>query len=301
MGSAMPGRVPSQHRSRGLTKLDIGGNRIGDAGARAIAASLKGLMELNLGGNNISEGGVVAFLDMALASGMAKSLRHLTLRGYDEKFRPHSVGTIAALPAELLRGRDAPAIFAAYQRAKASLHSGAISALNEAKLLVVGNEAVGKTSLIRYLVENRPRNTSEPKTPNIAIRERIQINDWIPRGCSVTLHAWDFGGQEMMHGTHRFFLTERSLYLIVLEARKEDDRSIYDWLKTVRTHGGDSPVIVVINKDDLKDHHLDLNESGLQKDYPNIVGFVKASCDPGSKAAESIARLRELIAKHIGD
>jgi small GTP-binding protein len=163
----------------------------------------------------------------------------------------------------------------------------------------VGNEAVGKTSLIRYLVDNTPRNRDEPKTPRAAVREKIETRDWVPAGCPVTLHAWDFGGQEMMHGTHRFFLTERSLYLVVLEARREDDRSVYDWLKTVRTHGGESPVIVVVNKSDLKDHRLNLNESGLREAYPNIVAFVKTSCDPGNGPAESIKRLRALIAQTL--
>ena len=32
----------------------------------------------------------------------------------------------------------------------------------------------------------------------------------------VRLNVWDFGGQEIMHATHQFFLTTRSLYLVVL-------------------------------------------------------------------------------------
>jgi hypothetical protein len=31
---------------------------------------------------------------------------------------------------------------------------------------------------------------------------------------------WDFGGQEIQHSTHQFFLTTRSLYLLVVDARK---------------------------------------------------------------------------------
>lgn len=58
-----------------------------------------------------------------------------------------------------------------------------------------------------------------------------------------------------MHSTHRFFLSERSLYLVVIEARREDDDSVFAWLKTVRNRGGDSPVIVVINKCDDATHN----------------------------------------------
>ncbi len=107
------------------------------------------------------------------------------------------------------------------------------------------------------------------------------------------------GGQEMMRGTHRFFLTERSLYLLVLEDRRQDDRSIYDWMKTIRNRGGDSPVIVVINKSDAGKQDLRLDERGLQETFHNIVAFLRTSCDPGEWAAGSIEALRRQIVSVI--
>jgi len=98
-----------------------------------------------------------------------------------------------------------------------------------------------------------------------------------------------------MRGTHRFFLTERSLYLLVLEDRRQDDRSIYDWIKTIRNRGGDSPVIVVINKSDEGKHDLRLDENTLQTTYSNIVGFLRTSCNPTDWASASIERLRQKI------
>ena len=53
-----------------------------------------------------------------------------------------------------------------------------------------------------------------------------------------------------MRGTHRFFLTARSLYLLVLEDRREDDLSIHEWLKTIKNRAADAPILVVINKSD---------------------------------------------------
>src|SRR5262249_6042176 len=73
--------------------------------------------------------------------------------------------------------------------------------LNEAKMLVVGAEAVGKTSLVKYLIYNEPCNPTEPKTPGIGILERISIAPWSvsesgTTGEPITLNVWDFGGQE---------------------------------------------------------------------------------------------------------
>jgi internalin A len=58
----------------------------------------------------------------------------------------------------------------------------------------------------------------------------------------VRLHVWDFGGQEIQHATHQFFLTERSLYLVVLNGRAGDEENDAEyWLKFVKTFGASSP------------------------------------------------------------
>jgi internalin A len=144
--------------------------------------------------------------------------------------------------------------------------------LNEGKLILVGRGEVGKTSLIRRLTEN-DFSGDEPKT------EGIKITNWSLR-CGaedLRLNVWDFGGQEIMHATHQFFLTERSLYLLVLNGREggEDVDAEY-WLKHIQSFGGDSPVIVVQNK--TAQHPFELNYRGLQVRYPQINGFVKTDC-----------------------
>ncbi len=202
-----------------LTSLDLSGdsNRIGAEGARALAA-LTNLTSLDLRGNEIGAEGVRALLDAWADAPAADRLQYLDLRVNGD------LGS--ALPGEVLEATDAQAILAAWRRFRGAAAQETLRPLNEAKLLVVGYEAVGKTSLIRYLVENRPRNPSEPKTPGAAIHEKIETQTWSPAGSPFTLNIWDFGGQEIMYGTHRFFLTERSLYLLVLENRREDDRSM---------------------------------------------------------------------------
>jgi internalin A len=80
-----------------------------------------------------------------------------------------------------------------------------------------------------------------------------------------------------MHATHQFFLTQRSLYLLVLNGREggEDADAEY-WLKLIESFGDESPVIVVLNK--IKEHPFDLNRRALQHKYPFIRRFVKTDC-----------------------
>ncbi len=157
--------------------------------------------------------------------------------------------------------------------------------LNEAKLILVGRGAVGKTSLVNRLLHNR-FNKSEKKT------EGIQITEWplrLNHTEEVRLNIWDFGGQEIMHATHQFFLTERSLYLLVVNGREGAEEADAEyWLKHIESFGGGSPVIVVLNK--IKEHPFDLNRRALQQKYP-IREFVKTDCEDGT----GIAELRKII------
>jgi internalin A len=162
--------------------------------------------------------------------------------------------------------------------------------LNEGKLILVGRGEVGKTSIVRRLVDDDFRG-DESKT------QGINITTW-PLTCAddtLRLNIWDFGGQEIMHATHQFFLTERSLYLLVINGREgaEDNDAEY-WMKHIESFGGNSPVIVVQNK--IAQHPFDLNYRGLQARYPQLRGFVKTDCKDGT----GVDALRESIREVAG-
>ncbi len=162
--------------------------------------------------------------------------------------------------------------------------------LNEAKLIMVGQGAVGKTSLVKTLSTGKFKR-GEKTT------EGIKISDWT---CSVNgnnqvkVHIWDFGGQEMMHATHQFFLTARSLYLLVFNRRTgEWDREADYWFRLIRAFGGkDVPVIVVLNKQRLEP--FDVNRGGwLEKYEHNIRGFVETDCEDAKSITELKRRIQE--------
>ena len=275
----------------GLASLHLTNNNIGAEGARAIANSLTGLTSLDLSGNDIGAEGAKTLLDAWSTRSDSTRLRRLELRANGD--------LSSLLPKETLETHDAQVILAAYRTFKRAREEGAAQPLNEGKLLVVGNEAVGKTSLLRFLIQNRPRDPSEARTSGIILHEKIEVQSWSPQKSDVKLNVWDFGGQEMLRGTHRFFLTERSLYLLLLDDRRPDDRTYEGLLKTIRNCGGDSPIVVAINKSDEGKQDLRLDEKGLRESYPNIVDFLRTSCDPGEWARNSIVALRQKIVEVI--
>ncbi|MGD2086001.1 MAG: COR domain-containing protein [Candidatus Aminicenantes bacterium] len=143
-------------------------------------------------------------------------------------------------------------------------------ALNEVKVLLVGDGGAGKTSLVKRLF-GQTINKNEPQTHGINIRYKWEIT----QANAIKINLWDFGGQEIMHATHQFFLSKRSLYILVLDGRK-DEKTEY-WLKHIQSFGGDSPVLVVLNKID-ENPGFDVNRPFLQEKYKNIKGFFRVSC-----------------------
>lgn len=150
---------------------------------------------------------------------------------------------------------------------------GENQALNEVKVLLVGDGGSGKTSLVRRIC-NEGFSWDEPETHG------INIKPWEIRseGEFIKIHFWDFGGQEIMHATHQFFLSLRSLYILVLDGRREE--KIEYWLKHTESFGGDSPVLVALNKIDNNPLY-DVNRRFLQAKYKNIIGFFPISCAKG--------------------
>ena len=163
--------------------------------------------------------------------------------------------------------------------------------VNEVKMLFVGQGFAGKTSLAKVLKTGKA-DPHEKKT------DGIWRETWKPEGTEVTANIWDFGGQEIMHHTHQFFLTERSLYLLVLNSRQtEEENRVEYWLKLIQTFGGSAPVLVIVNK--AEEHPLQLNESGLKKKYPDIKGFYRTSACPETGEPQGIEELKRAICAEI--
>ena len=113
---------------------------------------------------------------------------------------------------------------------------GDARALNEVKLILVGRGGAGKTSTVRAL-RGEPFNEGEESTPGIA------LCDWTMDGCkggAVTAHVWDFAGQVITHALHQFFFSVRSVYVVVLTGRENNEREDAEyWLRLIKAFGTD--------------------------------------------------------------
>ena len=269
-------------------------------------AQLSDLVTLDLSENHL--------ISLPVGIGRLGSLDELILSDNQLTSLPAEIGHLVSLerlalrdnllpiPPEILDAEDDPARIINYYMEHLGLDK---RPLNEAKMLVRGQGGVGKTSLVKALMLGEQYDPKIHFDPNESKTQGIDIQPWqvVAEDASIQLNVWDFGGQEIMHATHQFFLTKRSLYLLVLDARQgEHESRIEYWLKLIQSFGRDSPIIVVCNKSD--EHELDLDWTGLQRKYPTIKRFVrKISCFTGEGIAELRSNIEGEVAKleHIHD
>ncbi len=177
-----------------------------------------------------------------------------------------------------------------------SLNSDGSKQFTESRIIIVGDGAAGKTSVLNQL-QGLSFSDGEQQTLGInRVTLSSQNNTWlIEQGLSqnTRIHCWDFGGQEIMHMAHQFFLSERAIYILVIDSRTGGNPDY--WLRHIDAFGGNSPVIVVINKTDTNPG-FGLNETDLLKHFPQIEGrFIRVSC----KTKQGIQSLQATIADVI--
>ncbi|OYW77555.1 MAG: hypothetical protein B7Z37_03775 [Verrucomicrobia bacterium 12-59-8] len=169
--------------------------------------------------------------------------------------------------------------------------------LNEVKMILVGRGGAGKTSTVRAL-QGEPFDKDEKSTPGIA------LCDWPMGDCKggpVTAHVWDFAGQVITHSLHQFFFSVRSVYVLVLSGRENNEREDAEyWLRLIRAFGTDEagkgpPVIVVLNQWDVPGCRPKVDRLALQERYPFIAAFVEMDC----QSRKGVAKLKKALCTEV--
>ncbi|MEL7506843.1 MAG: COR domain-containing protein, partial [Cyanobacteria bacterium J06554_1] len=263
-----------------LTSLDLSDNQLTELPTEIV--QLTALTSLNLRGNQFSY--------IPLSVKQLVSLKTLDFRGNPLPIPPEILG-----PKESYRTPGDPEKILGFYFSLTAEDGN--TPLYEAKLLIVGEGGAGKTSLAKKIEDADYKLQDSEKST-----EGIDVIRWeFPYSNEITFRAniWDFGGQEIYHTTHQFFLTERSLYILVADTR-QDNTDFYYWLKVIELLGSKSPVIIV--KNEKQDRQCNVNERQLRGEFLNLKEVLATNLNTNRGLDEIKTTIQQYISAlpHVG-
>ncbi|KAJ5069159.1 small rab-related gtpase [Anaeramoeba ignava] len=159
------------------------------------------------------------------------------------------------------------------------------------KLLVVGDSAVGKTSLIlRIIGEEWDSNI----TPTLAI-DFFQKIQKLSNGKTVKIAIWDTVGQERFRTlTNSYYRGANGIILVYNVENRDTFDHLSSWIEEIRIHGGKKiPIIIVGNKID-QFRSVSFNEASIFASERDIL-----YAETSSKTQFGVKEMFELFAEKI--
>jgi internalin A len=209
------------------------------------------------------------------------------------------VSNSLSVPPEITRKYAKPYLVFEFLR---QLKEEGIDYIYEAKLLIIGEGGSGKTSLANKLLDPsytlKIEGSKDPEKSTEGI-DILRLDFTHPSGNPFRINIWDFGGQEIYHATHQFFLTKRSLYLLIADTRQDNTDFNY-WLEVIELLTEASPTLII--KNEKQDRPCEINENQLRGRFPNLEKILSTNLSTNRGLPEIITAVQHHISQlpHIG-
>ena len=118
------------------------------------------------------------------------------------------------------------------------------------KIIVIGDPAVGKTSLLDNFSSKKFKTQYIPTVGVNIVKEQVELDDGI-----VNLMIWDIAGQPQFYMLHRPYFNGADGMMLAFDiTRSSTFSNVQNWFNTAQKFGLSSiPRLLIGNKIDLKD------------------------------------------------
>jgi len=151
--------------------------------------------------------------------------------------------------------------------------------LTSAKVVLLGDSGVGKTSLISQYVSNAVPESPKPTIGAAFIAKEVTIENH-----QLELRIWDTAGQEVYRGLAPMYYRSASIAIIVYDVTSNSSfESVGYWIKELKTNVSGSIIIMVCgNKTDLQDSRVIDQTAAQQFAESNGALYTETSAQTGS-------------------
>ena len=122
------------------------------------------------------------------------------------------------------------------------------------KVVMLGDPGVGKTSLVRKFVHNMFDDKYLSTLGAKPTKRLIKVGE-----DNLTMMIWDLAGQNFnLHPA--YYAGAKGALLVCDLTRQETAESLLNWYNSLKERAGDVPVRVLVNKSDLREKQMDLEQ-----------------------------------------
>lgn len=151
------------------------------------------------------------------------------------------------------------------------------------KIVLLGDTAVGKTSLIRRFVDGEFSPKYRATLGTTFSTKTVQLED-----AEVRLSIWDLAGQPLFKGLLREYARGAEAAIIVCDATRVATLwSLNSWLEFLKQNIPDIPITLLVNKIDLTDRRGEWDEhlERIQQGWDSAYYYTSAKTGEGVEEA----------------
>jgi len=167
-----------------------------------------------------------------------------------------------------------------------------VSGLNKYKLVFLGEQAVGKTSVITRFMYDTFDNNYQATIGIDFLSKTMFLEDR-----TVRLQLWDTAGQERFRSLIPSYIRDSSGAIVVYDiTNRASFLNTSKWIEDVRSERGNDVVIFLVgNKTDLADRRQVSTEEGEEKAKENGVMFIETSAKMGNNIKGLFKQLAQAL------
>ncbi|KAI8087137.1 ras family-domain-containing protein [Thamnidium elegans] len=164
--------------------------------------------------------------------------------------------------------------------------------LRKFKLVFLGEQSVGKTSLITRFMYDTFDNTYQATIGIDFLSKTMYLEDR-----TVRLQLWDTAGQERFRSLIPSYIRDSSVAVVVYDITSRISfQNTSKWIEDVRAERGTEVIIVLVgNKTDLNDKREVTLEEGEKKANDCNVMFIETSAKAGHNVKTLFRRIAQAL------